>query len=135
MSAQGFRPGSGADRDRPEGPTEFESGVTPGLVLTEAGVAGKFEIDVTSRATRDTTRSPFQGEFVAGGFPGLKPWAEVYNRFAVKTRQNPRRLVSPVDARNTVSMNSCNSLYSFLSYFDATAAYDGFSLNTALLMS
>jgi hypothetical protein len=60
MSAQGFSPGSGAHRDRPEGATEFESGVTPGLVLTEAGGAGKFEIDVTREPRAIRLGRPFR---------------------------------------------------------------------------
>jgi hypothetical protein len=113
MSAQGFSPASGAHRDRPEGATEFESGVTPGLVVMEAGGAGKFEIDVT----RDTTRSPFQGKFVVGGFPGLKPWAMMYNRFAVKS-QGPQRAEVAANPRgeHDASLNSCNSLYSSNSF-------------------
>ena len=35
------------------------------------------------RAAENPNRSPFQAESLGGTYPGLKPWAMVYNRFAV----------------------------------------------------
>jgi sulfonate transport system substrate-binding protein len=52
------------------------------------------------RAVGSPNRPPFQGEAWDGTYPGLKPWAMIYNRFAVSGRKpwailfNPPRRVS-----------------------------------------
>jgi hypothetical protein len=34
-----------------------------------------------------SNRSPFQGGFAGRTYPGLKPWAKIYNRCAVKSER------------------------------------------------
>jgi sulfonate transport system substrate-binding protein len=83
-TAQGFNPGWGSQQNRPERATDVKS-----LLAPPFSICADKPVTMTPRREhppilqRDPNRSPFQGEAWDGTYPGLKPWAMVYNRFAV----------------------------------------------------
>jgi hypothetical protein len=77
MLAQGFSPGFGSKRNRPERAADHE------LVL--ADLFGSRVEWVTNRAEAPPVRfgRPFRANRLGEAFPGLKPWAMIGNRCAV----------------------------------------------------
>jgi hypothetical protein len=69
-TAQGFSPGDIQHEPRPERATDARD-VLSGRVFFCSGVG-------------DPIRSPLQGEFMGTPFPGLKPWAILFDHFMVK---------------------------------------------------
>jgi hypothetical protein len=82
--AQGFSPGLGKPLTRPERASEAGLPMIRYLASPEmSGGPANLWLRSVNGITHDPHRSPFQGVLVAEVFPGLKPWAVLYNRFAV----------------------------------------------------
>jgi sulfonate transport system substrate-binding protein len=83
--AQGFNPGWGSHQNCPEGATDVKPRLAPRF-----RICADKPLNMTPRRghppilQRYQNRSPFRGEAWDGTYPGLKPWAMVYNRFAVR---------------------------------------------------
>jgi pimeloyl-ACP methyl ester carboxylesterase len=69
-----------------EAPLEFPPGMASDEIRPEGRRVGiHSRAVITSGDSRNECRSPLQGDFHSLPHPGLKPWAKIFNRFAVPT--------------------------------------------------
>jgi|HubBroStandDraft_6_1064221.scaffolds.fasta_scaffold01497_4 hypothetical protein len=71
----------------------------------------------SANAVNGSSRSPLQGEVGLKSSPGLKPWAMIYNRFAVSASSTSKQDTTPV-LHNAITPPLQYSITPILRYSD-----------------
>jgi hypothetical protein len=91
--AQGFSPGRSQPRNRPVGATDERNANRESHLR---------QMTTLLPLARCPIRPPLQGGPVCGRVPGLKPWAMIYNRFAVNA-SGPHASALEIDTTKTLN--------------------------------